>query len=110
MGFIVMLSIALTLLVVLRIWNFTIMNRGFLVKQSELRANRVVQLPVQRGIMFDRNNEVLAASVPVDSVWYNGKSFDLSDEQIHKIASILNMDSHSIKFKLKDSKHKGLCI
>lgn len=56
-------------------------ERDFLRDQGEARAVRVVDIPVHRGMIFDRNGEPLAVSAPMRYVWTDPQlaSFTASD-------------------------------
>ena len=52
-----------------RMLDLCIINRSFLLKQSEARVIRTIDIPAHRGMLTDRNGVPLAISAPVDSVW-----------------------------------------
>ena len=58
---------------VARAVELQLVDHGFLVKKGNARFSRVVSTAAHRGTIFDRNNEPLAVSTPVDSVWANPK-------------------------------------
>ncbi len=85
-----------------RLVDLTIFNRDFLVKQGQLRTLRTVEIPAYRGIITDRNNQPLAISTPVDSVWINPALFHPNPEQLSQLAQILQISSDDIT-KIADS-------
>lgn len=87
---------AVFLALVWRLVDLTIFNRDFLVKQGQLRTLRTVEIPAYRGIITDRNNQPLAISTPVDSVWINPSLFHPTAEQSNQLAEILQMPEAEI--------------
>ena len=73
----------------------------FLEEEGKARHLRVVEMPAHRGMILDRNGELLAVSTPIHSVWANPKEALLSQDSIKKIANILNLNSSSLIKKLK---------
>ncbi len=77
-------------------------NQDFLQNQGDARHLRVVELAANRGVIMDRNNEPLAISTPVDSVWVNPKLFLASatkgDEA--RLAQLLEMTPEELKQKI----------
>ncbi|MBS0350999.1 MAG: penicillin-binding protein 2 [Proteobacteria bacterium] len=80
-----------------RLIDLAVFNRDFLVKQGQMRALRVVAIPAYRGMILDRNNQPLAISTPVDSVWVNPAQFHPGENQIDSLAKILQMPESDIK-------------
>lgn len=56
---------------VARAVDLQLVDHGFLVTKGNARFSRVVETTAHRGAILDRNNEPLAISTPVDSVWAN---------------------------------------
>ena len=80
-----------------RLVDLTILNRAFLVKQGQLRTLRMVEIPAYRGIITDRNNQPLAISTPVDSVWVNPAQFKPDGAELGQLAQYLQMSSRDIQ-------------
>ena len=59
----------------------------------------------ERGIIYDRNGEKLAASVMVDSVCADPSKIVDPEVTSRKIASILNLDRHLVYKKLSEPKN-----
>lgn len=49
------------------------LHKAFLQKEGDARYSRSLTLPAHRGMITDRNGELLAISTPVESVWANGQ-------------------------------------
>src|SRR5215217_159749 len=54
---------------VARAVDLQVLDEGFLEGQGDARYTRVAKLTANRGGIYDRNGEPLAASMPVDTVW-----------------------------------------
>lgn len=76
------------------------LRHAFLQHKGDALANRVVELPAHRGMITDRNNEALAISTPVESLWSNPADVDVTTKQIHQLSTILQMTPADIKAKL----------
>lgn len=87
-----------------RMLDLSIFNRSFLLKQSKARVLRTVDIPAYRGMMTDRNGVPLAISAPVDSVWINPQIFNINNNQLTQLASLLQQDSKEI---VKRSQKEG---
>jgi len=57
------------LVLVARVVQLQYAEREFLQAQGDSRQQRTVEIPAHRGMLSDRNGEVLAISTPVGSVW-----------------------------------------
>lgn len=82
-----------------RMIDLSVVNRPFLMKQSQARTLRVIDIPAYRGMMTDRNNVPLAISAPVDSVWVNPQIFNATPEQLNGLASLLHHTPQEISKK-----------
>ena len=49
--------------------DLQLMTRDFLQDHGDARYLRVVEVPAHRTMIMDRNDEPLAISTPVNSVW-----------------------------------------
>ena len=49
--------------------DLQLLDDGFLEGQGDARFTRIAKLSANRGGIYDRNGEALAASMPVDTVW-----------------------------------------
>ena len=73
-----------------RMFQLSILERGFLLKQSNARVLRQVNIPANRGMITDRNGVPLAVSTPVDSVWANPHMFVANTYQLDHLAKLLH--------------------
>ncbi|MDX1901449.1 MAG: penicillin-binding protein 2 [Gammaproteobacteria bacterium] len=68
-------------ILIARMFDLAIIRRPFLQHQGDLRALRVVDVPVFRGMITDRNGYPLAVSAPVLSVWVDPTVFHPTQSQ-----------------------------
>ena len=74
-------------------------DQDFLQDQGDARHLRVMELAANRGVIMDRNDEPLAISTPVDSVWANPKLFlaNASKSDMSSLAQLLNISPAELK-------------
>jgi len=70
-----------------------------LKKEGESRTVRVEPLVAYRGLITDRNGELLAVSTPVKSIYADPKF--IKDQEIPNIAKALNRDEDTLRQRLK---------
>ena len=61
-------------------------KQDFLQQKGEARYSRVMELPANRGMVKDRNGELLAISTPVESIWASPDDVEANAQQTEKIA------------------------
>jgi cell division protein FtsI (penicillin-binding protein 3) len=87
-----------------RMVHLNILQRDFLLQQSNARVLRVVSIPAYRGVIMDRYHQPLAISAQVDSIWVNPQVFVSSATELQKLARILKVPAYKIKNRiLKDA-------
>ncbi len=64
-----------------------------------------LEIPPERGIIFDRNGEKLAASVLVDSVCADPSKIRNPREVVEKLAPLLNIDREGLTKKISSGKN-----
>ncbi|MCK5813454.1 MAG: penicillin-binding protein 2 [Cocleimonas sp.] len=127
---IILLSLICVLL--LRAGYLEIFQQQWLQKQADKRQMRVVSIPPYRGMIVDRNEESLAISSPVVSVWCNPRKLrrirnsllkgtestdesdallakarlDEMDIGLQKVADYLQIDSSKLQKKIDKNKTK----
>src|SRR3990167_1760002 len=80
-----------------RLMDLNLLDRHFLLQQSDARILRVGDLPAHRGMITDRLGTVLALSTPVYSVWINPKYFQATHVQLEVMSRELNLPVSVIK-------------
>ena len=94
------------LLIVWRVFYLQILNKDFLIHHGDARSVRVIAIPAHRGMITDRNNEPLAISTPVASIWaVPGKVLD-GAKDIGALARMLGMSKEALYQHLVDRKHR----
>ncbi len=89
-----------TLLLLGRAIHLQVFNTEFLTEQAAARHLRVSQIAAHRGTVTDRNDEPLAVSTPVDSVWVNPKELVQVPEHIPELSRALDMDADDLAQRL----------
>lgn len=89
-----------------RIIDLNIIERDFLLAQSNARTLRTINIPAYRGMITDRFNQPLAISAQVDSIWINPQIFEASSEQLHKLANLLKIPDYKIINKAQKNSGK----
>jgi cell division protein FtsI (penicillin-binding protein 3) len=90
--FVLVLLVLLAAGLVARAVDLQVLDEGFLEGQGHARYTRVAKLSANRGVIYDRNGEVLAASTPVDTVWANPPELMRAADQLPRLAEALNRD------------------
>jgi cell division protein FtsI (penicillin-binding protein 3) len=103
-----------TLLVLFLILFVALISRAFQIQVlsgeslksiAERQHIKTLHIESERGIVFDRNGEKLAASVLLDSVCADPSKIGNSSETATSLASILKVDKDTILKKLSGSKN-----
>ena len=84
-----------------RVVYLQILNKDFLIDQGEARSMRTVTIPAHRGMITDRNNEPLAVSTPVASVWALPKQLlQATPAQLESLAGLLETPAERLRMRL----------
>lgn len=92
--------------IVWRMFDLHILERNFLLKQSNARIRRIVSIPAHRGMITDRNGKPLAISAQVKSVWVNPTEFSATEKNLETVSALLNLKKNSLKDLLNKYKRK----
>ncbi|MCB1828445.1 MAG: penicillin-binding protein 2, partial [Coxiellaceae bacterium] len=87
--------------IIYRMVSLHILQRDFLLEQSNARIRRVVNIPAHRGMILDRNGKPLAISAQVTSAWVNPQLFPATQENLHALAALLDTSSWKLKHALQ---------
>ena len=79
-----------------------VFNNDFFQRQGEVRYNRTLDLPANRGRILDRNGLILASSVPAPSIWAIPEDVSLDDAERKQLAKLLEMPEADLAKKLAD--------
>ena len=66
-----------------------ILRKDDLQARADRKYLSPVEVPAHRGVITDRNGEILAVSTPVDSVWADPRKFAPDDKQLRALARVL---------------------
>jgi cell division protein FtsI (penicillin-binding protein 3) len=86
---------------VARMVFLTVFDRSFLLHQGNARSLRIVNIPAYRGMIADRNDEPLAISTLVDSIWINPQDFPNTKQNVEGLSRLLNIPSRKINKLIK---------
>ncbi len=90
-------------MLVLRAFFLQIIDTQYLQKWADRQHVGVVTVPAYRGKILDRNNEPLAISTPVESVWVNTKHFvEEESDKLKQVAKLLKLSGKKMA-RLKKS-------
>lgn len=78
-------------------------HNDFLQAKGESRYSRVIEISANRGRITDRNGEVLAVSTPVKSIWAIPDEVAMSDEQLSRLASMLELSPQEIRKRIRSA-------
>ncbi len=78
------------------------LKSGFLQAKGESRHTRSMEIAATRGVIVDRNNELLAISTPVESVVANPAVLKMSSDQQQKLALLLQTDVGELQRRVED--------
>ena len=76
------------------------MHNDFLQQEGEARYSRVVEMSADRGIITDRNGEILAISSPVASVFVDPKLVKISPSQLERLSRLLEMEKAEVEKRI----------
>jgi cell division protein FtsI (penicillin-binding protein 3) len=97
--------ILLTLILIWRMIDLTVLHRQFLQGQGNARSLRTVDIPAYRGMITDRHGAPLAISTPVESVWVNPKEFSPDEEQFMSLAEYIHLTPKQLSRKIVDAQN-----
>jgi cell division protein FtsI (penicillin-binding protein 3) len=88
--FVLAILVLIAIALVARAVDLQVLDDGFLEGQGDARFTRIAKLSANRGGIYDRNGESLAASMPVDTVWASPPEVMRARDQIPRLAEALN--------------------
>jgi cell division protein FtsI (penicillin-binding protein 3) len=101
MGFFLVLFIAL----ITRAFQLQVLSGEALKNIASRQHTKTLPIQPERGIIFDRNGEKLAASILTDSVCADPSKIRNSKDAVEKIASIVPLDKEVVLKKISTSKN-----
>ena len=82
------------------------LNNAFLQAKGESRYTRSIEISATRGVIVDRNGDLLAISTPVESVAASPADIEISEDQALKLAKLLQTGVADLKRKLEDAQRE----
>jgi cell division protein FtsI (penicillin-binding protein 3) len=79
-----------------------VFDNEFYIKQGEVRFARTLELPANRGRIFDRNGMLLATSVLAPSIWAVPEDIDRDPAKLQQLAKLLQMPKAELDRKLEN--------
>ncbi|MDQ0083042.1 MULTISPECIES: penicillin-binding protein 2 [Variovorax] len=83
-----------------------IFNNDFFQHQGEVRYQRTLELPANRGRILDRNGLILASDIPAPSIWAIPEDIERDDPEVQaklkQAAKLLGMPQKDFDKKLED--------
>ncbi|MDX1811495.1 MAG: penicillin-binding transpeptidase domain-containing protein, partial [Gammaproteobacteria bacterium] len=89
-----------------RALSIQVLDNDFLLDQGNARHLRTMSLPAHRGMLLDRNGEVLALSSPVTTVWADPAHVDLNDNGLSELARLIDMPLKTLKAQISNKSGK----
>lgn len=83
-----------------RAWQVQVVQAEFLQQQAQMRHVQTLILPAARGVIYDRNGEVLALSAPVSDIWVDPKVICHELDALQPVAHTLHINWRSLKKQL----------
>lgn len=83
-----------------------LINNGFYQRQGQARYLRDLPIATTRGTIVDRNDEPLAVSTPVISIWANPQEVLDHPEQLPRLSQSLVIGEADLKARLTAKSHK----
>ncbi len=84
-----------------RAYYLQIVQHDTLIKKAKRQRSRSVVLTPKRGFIYDTNNEILAASIEVGSIYANPKKIKNANQTARSLSKILNISRKKILRKIK---------
>ena len=104
--FIIALLLVTACFILWRLFDLNILERPFLLQQSNERTVRDVAIPAYRGMILDALGYPLAISSPMDAVWVNPKDFSATLDQRTQLAQLLGIPVATINTAVNGSRHE----
>ncbi len=74
-----------------------VIEDDFLREKGEARYSRIVEMSADRGMITDRNGEVLAISSPVMSVYIDPQTVAITPDQLAQLSALLEMKAPEVE-------------
>lgn len=86
------------------------LHKDFLQKKGDARYSRTLILPAYRGKIVDRNNELLAISSPVESIWASPPDVQVDAKQKQTLVKLLGLKPKEFDKKVANTQREFVYI
>lgn len=86
------------------------LHKDFLQKKGDARYSRTLILPAYRGKIVDRNNELLAISSPVESIWASPPDVEIDAKQKQALIKLLGLKAKEFDKKVANTQREFVYI
>ncbi len=83
-----------------------VFEKDFLVKQSDLRVKRQVEIPAHRGMLLDARGEHLAISIPAAAIVLNAREAAMTPAQVTQLVTGVPTDRAFLERLLREKKSR----
>ncbi len=83
-----------------RALSLQVLDHELFEKRAQRQYQRIIQMPRQRGTIYDRNGQELALSMEVDSVYVEPHRIDDVPGTAKALARVLSLSQHRLQAKL----------
>src|SRR3990170_8753034 len=91
------LGIGFWLILILRLFYIQVLKANFYQQKASRQTVLTIQLPAERGIIYDRHGEELALNLPCESFFAVPDSIRNPEVTAYKLSSVLNKPASEIK-------------
>ena len=93
-----------------RLYDLMVINYGYYSRQALRNQTRTTQVSGQRGVIYDRNMNILADSVTVETVYLDPRELKQSGQDLEavsrELAAILELDANWVLEQAEDLKKR----
>ncbi len=89
-----------------RAFYLQVMHHDFYNEKADARHVRTVKISAHRGKITDRNNELIAVSTPVDSIWVNPKTILQNEVNYTALAKSIGRSEEWLSRRISQNSHK----
>jgi len=85
------------------------LHADFLNAEADKRQLRVIEIPAPRGQILDRNNQVLALSTPIVSIWVDANRLNNHPNRssiVTQLASMLEMSATEVSARIQEQSNR----
>lgn len=86
------------------------LHKDFLQKKGDARYSRTLILPAYRGKIVDRNNELLAISSPVESIWASPPDVQIDAKKKQTLVKLLGLKAKEFDKKIANTQREFVYI